>query len=57
MDSLFITSTILMFMAFIVVLFLPQIHLRKTARPALEEIGIELEAEFGQDDTKHGDKL
>jgi len=47
-DSLFITSTILMFMAFIVVLFLPQIPLRKTSRPALEEIGLELEAEFGQ---------
>lgn len=48
-DSMFIVSTILMFLAFIVVLFLPQIPLRKTNRPALEEIGLELEAEFGQD--------
>ncbi len=46
-DSLFIVSTILMFIAFIVVLFLPQIPLRKTTLPALEEIGLELEAEFG----------
>ncbi len=51
-DSLFITSTILMFMAFIVVLFLPQIPLRKASRPALEEIGLELEAELGHGDVK-----
>ncbi|MFH1098169.1 MAG: hypothetical protein ABH886_11480 [Candidatus Desantisbacteria bacterium] len=51
-DSLFIVSTILMFLAFIVVLFLPQIPLRKTNRPVLEEIGIELEEEMGQNDVK-----
>ncbi|MFH1562890.1 MAG: MDR family MFS transporter [Nitrospirota bacterium] len=56
-DSLFIVSTILMFMAFIVVLFLPQIPLRKTNRPALEEIGLELEAEFGQADIKHEPRI
>ncbi len=34
-------------LAFVVVLFLPEIPLRTGARPALEEAGVELEEEFG----------
>jgi len=33
--------------AFVVVLFLPEIPLRSSTRPALEEVGVEMEEEFG----------
>lgn len=34
-------------MAFLLVWFLPEIPLRQTPRPALEEAGVELEENFG----------
>jgi len=48
-DQVFLISTFFMVAGFIVVLFLPQLSLRRSGRPALEEAGIELEEEFGFD--------
>jgi hypothetical protein len=49
-DHIFVVSTVLMCVALVIVCFLPQIELRKTTRPVLEEVGIELEEELGQSD-------
>jgi EmrB/QacA subfamily drug resistance transporter len=48
-DHVYLVSTLLMACALIVVLFLPQISLKRSERPMLEEVGIELEDELGQD--------
>ena len=39
-----------MIVAFIAVLFLPEVPLRKSNRPVMEEIGVELEDEMGHRD-------
>ncbi len=49
-SNIFLISGVLMIIALIVVFFLPEIPLRKSNRPALEDIGIELEDEFGHSD-------
>lgn len=48
-DQVFFVGTFFMIAAFFIVLFLPQLVLRKSNRPALEEAGIELEEELGFD--------
>lgn len=52
-DHVFLVGTFLMAAAFIIVLFLPEIPLRRSARPALEEAGVELEEELGLDSKAH----
>lgn len=52
-DHVYLVSMVLMAVAFIAVLFLPQISLRKSNRPVLEEVGVELEEEMAQSDKKH----
>ena len=49
-DGVFLVAACLMLVALIVVFFLPQIPLRKTERPAMEEAGMMLEDEFGNAD-------
>jgi EmrB/QacA subfamily drug resistance transporter len=49
-DHIFFVSTLLMAAALAVVVFLPQLELRKSHRPILEEAGVELEEELGQAD-------
>ena len=56
-DQVYLVSTVLMVIAFVAVLFLPQISLRKHNRPILEEAGVELEEELGQSDSKHQTEL
>ncbi len=51
--TLFIASTVIMLLAFGAVLFLPEIRLRRTNRPILEEAGAELEAELANIDPDH----
>jgi len=48
--QVYLVSAFLMFVALIVVCFMPRVHIRKPTRPALEEAGIELEEELGQFD-------
>jgi len=43
----------LLSVALVLSFFMPEIALRKTKRPALEEAGIELEEELGQSDKAH----
>jgi hypothetical protein len=49
----FTIASIFMAAAFIVVWFLPEITLRRSNRPALEEVGVDLELEFAQSDPEH----
>ena len=49
-DHVYIVSTLLMGVAFVAVWFLPQIALRKSTRPLLQEAGVELEEELAQGD-------
>ncbi len=49
-DHVYLVSTLLMVVALVVVIFLPQVELQKRTRPALEEVGVELEEELGKDD-------
>ncbi len=49
-DHVYIVSTLLTSLALIIVLFLPQIEIRRSKRPVLEEVGVELEEEMGLDD-------
>jgi len=51
--TLFIASTVIMLLAFGAVLFLPEIKLRRTNRPILEEAGAELETELANIDPDH----
>lgn len=51
-DTIFFVSGLLMCFALVAVLFLPQIPLRKTNRPVMEDVGIKLEEELGSCDKK-----
>lgn len=51
-NSVFITAGCLMVVALIVVFFLPEVPLRKSDKPALEEAGALLEDELGQDNVE-----
>lgn len=54
LSETYLVATFIMDAAFIIVLFLPEISLRKHApRPVLEEAGIKLEEEFGVSDAGH----
>jgi predicted PurR-regulated permease PerM len=54
MDYVFIIATIFMFVAMVLVFFLPQIPLRKSKHTALEEAELEIGEELGaQSDSKH----
>jgi EmrB/QacA subfamily drug resistance transporter len=52
-DSVFLVAACLMTVALIFVFFLPEIPLRKSERPAMEEAGVILEDELGQSDRKN----
>jgi MFS family permease len=57
-DHVYLVSTILMFVALIIVFFLPQIPLRKSKHTALEEAELEIGEELGaQSDSKHAPDL
>lgn len=57
-DHVYLVSTILMFVALIIVFFLPQIPLRKSKHTALEETELEIGEELGaQSDSKHAPDL
>jgi EmrB/QacA subfamily drug resistance transporter len=49
-DNVFLIAACLMAVALIVVLFLPEVALRKAERPAMQEAGVLLEDELGQSD-------
>jgi EmrB/QacA subfamily drug resistance transporter len=49
-DNVFLVAACLMLVALIVVFFLPEVPLRKSGKPALEETGIILEDELGNYD-------
>lgn len=51
--SLFITSTVIVLFALIAVFFLPEIELRRSNKPVLEEVGMELETELVVVDQEH----
>lgn len=57
MDHMFLVCTILMSFALIVVFFLPEVPLKKPAKPPLEEAGLELNAELIQSDKRHEPEL
>ncbi len=46
LDQVYVVSAFLMLTALITVFFLPQVQLRRSNRPALEEVGVELEEEM-----------
>jgi len=52
-DHVFLVGTFLMAAAFLVIIFLPRIKLRGHERPPMEEIGVEMEEEFGRDSAFH----
>lgn len=54
---LFSVGTMIMMAAFVTMLFLPEIKLRRSNRPALEEAGAELEAELANIDPEREPKL
>jgi hypothetical protein len=56
-DSLFIVGVSVLLIAVVVVFYLPEIPLRKTQRPVMEEIGVELEVKLGQADPKREPQL
>jgi len=51
--AVFLVGAILMGIAAIVTIFLPQVALRKSNRPALQEASMELEMEFANIDSEH----
>ena len=58
MDHVFVIATIFMFVAMVLVFFLPQIPLRKSKHTALEEAELEIGEELGaQSDSKHPPEL
>ena len=58
MDHVFVIATIFMFVALVLVFFLPQITLRKSKHTALEEAELEIGEELGaQSDSKHAPGL
>lgn len=52
-DMIFLVSGVLMCFALAAVIFLPQIPLRKSGRPVMEDVGIKLEEELGSADKDH----
>ena len=56
-DKVFLFATAFMLAAFVAVLFLPEVELRQSHRPAVEEAGAELEAELGQMDAPREPEL
>ena len=48
-DHVFLVGSLFMIVAFVIVLFLPQLSLRRSNRPAMEEAGVELGEELGFD--------
>lgn len=48
-DHVFLVGSVFMVVAFLIVLFLPQLSLRRSNRPAMEEAGVELGEELGFD--------
>ncbi len=52
-DDVFIVASCLMAVALIVVFFLPEIPLRTSHRPAIQEAGVKLEDELGQSDEEY----
>lgn len=52
-DYVFVIGAALMVVAFAASFFLPQLPLRKSHRPAAEELGVELDAAMGQSDKRH----
>lgn len=57
LDYVFLIGTLLMGVAVVVVLFLPEIELRSTSQSSIVEAGMELEAEMGQAEPKDEPKL
>lgn len=53
LDHVFSVGAIFLCVALALSFFMPEIPLRKSKRPALEEVAIELEEEFGQSDKDH----
>jgi MFS family permease len=51
-EHTFVIGTILMAVALLVVFFLPEIELRRSNKPVLEEIGLELKDELAQTDAE-----
>ncbi|MHB1326318.1 MAG: MDR family MFS transporter [Thermoleophilia bacterium] len=51
--SLFVASTVIILLALVAVFFLPEIELRRSNKPVLEEAGIELETELAISDPEH----
>ncbi|KSV18909.1 multidrug MFS transporter [Dehalococcoides mccartyi] len=56
-DQVYLIGAIFMFIALVVVFFLPQITLRKTNHSSLEEAGVRLEIQLGQADKKNEPRL
>lgn len=56
-DSVFLVAACLMMVALLIVFFLPQIPLRKSERPAMEEAGVVLEDEFGHSDKENQPRI
>jgi EmrB/QacA subfamily drug resistance transporter len=52
-NHVFAVGAVFLSVALVLSFFMPEIALRKTKRPALEEAGIELEEELGQSDKEH----
>jgi len=52
-DAVFLTAAILSTIAFVIVFFLPEVPLRRTAHPVYEEAGMKLDEELGQSDANH----
>jgi hypothetical protein len=49
-NNVFLVAGFLMLVALVIVLFLPEVPLRKSDRPVMEEAGVLLEDELGQSD-------
>jgi hypothetical protein len=49
-NNVFLVAGFLMLVALVIVLFLPEVPLRKSDRPVIEEAGVLLEDELGQSD-------
>jgi EmrB/QacA subfamily drug resistance transporter len=56
-DQVYLIGAMLMFVALVAVFFMPQITLRKTNHPPLEEAGVGLEIQLGQSDKKNEPRL
>jgi len=51
--TLFIAGTVIVLLALVAVLYLPEIELRRSNKPAIEEAGMELETELAVSDSDH----